>query len=178
VTHKTLCLQCNARWVLEQHWQLQLSRQEFALTKSPHRAARRCSSPLFVWQSASGLHVHVGSHAGLYMDLVVLIRSLEESIKVLAAQRERIARYNEARVAEGRFLFGHAFVDEARGGVFVVDVSAAQPQTAADFAVQQLAQLLDHWCAPQNCKYYCATASHSLHVLGSIAGAARAHMQL
>jgi hypothetical protein len=74
------------------------------------------------------------------------MRSIEESIKVTDTQLERIKNYNSTRVTNGRFLFGHGIVDEGRGGIFILDVSAAQPHSSADFMVQQLCQMFDFWC--------------------------------
>lgn len=89
----------------------------------------------------------MGVHTGLYMDLIVLIKSIEDSVKVVETQMERIEKYNSTRVKDGRFLFGHNIVDEARGGIFILDTSSAQPHSAADFIVHQLAQMLEYWCA-------------------------------
>ena len=71
--------------------------------------------------------------------------SIEESIVVTATQLERITSYNATRVTDGRFLFGHGIVDEGRGGLFVLDCSASQPHSSAEFMVHQLCQMLEHW---------------------------------
>jgi hypothetical protein len=84
-------------------------------------------------------------HTGLYLDLIVLTKSLEQSIQVASTQLERIENYNSTRVKDGRFLFGHGIVDEGRGGIFILDVSNAQPHSAADFVVHQLTQMLEFW---------------------------------
>jgi hypothetical protein len=91
--------------------------------------------------------MHVGVHAGLYVDLVMLMTSLRDSILLVETQLQRITNYNASRVEDGRFLFGHMTVDEARGGVFVIDASTAQPHSATEFIAHQLAQMLDFWCA-------------------------------
>jgi hypothetical protein len=86
---------------------------------------------------------------------MVLMKSLEESIKVVGVQLERITNYNRSRVQDGRFLFGHGIVDEGRGGIFILDASMAQPHSAADFVVHQLAQMLDFWCERQLSRVSC-----------------------
>ena len=142
-------LQCGAKWVLEQQWATGRGKPEYtsAAARPAHMAARRFKGPFFVWQASHGLHAHIGVHTGLYSDLIMLIQSLEESLKVVDAQVDSVAQYNATRVTEGRLLFGNELVDEARGGVFVLDVSAAQPHSASTFAVQQLAAMLEFWSA-------------------------------
>lgn len=145
-------LQCNAKWVLKQNWRSYLTKHsqaqkgEFLPGSKARRGASYCKGPFFTWQPKDGSHTHVGVHTGLYMDLIVLIKSLEDSVKVVETQMERIQNYNSTRVKDGRFLFGHNIVDEARGGIFVLDASSAQPHSATDFIVHQLAQMLEFWC--------------------------------
>ena len=112
---------------------------------SKARSAAYCKGPFFTWAPEQGSATHVGVHTGLYMDLIVLMKSLEESISVAATQLERIVNYNSTRVTDGRFLFGHGIVDEARGGIFILDVSSAQPHSAPEFVVHQLSQTLEFW---------------------------------
>jgi hypothetical protein len=151
---RACCVQCNAKWILNQQWSSYKSKQDQAHSttrRAPDdsfRPAQHCQAPLFTWRGDSGSGTHVGLFTGLYLDLIVLIKSLEESIKVMQSQLERVRRHNSTRVPDGRFLFGHAIVDEARGGVFILDVSMAQPHSAAEFMVHQLAQMLEFWCAP------------------------------
>lgn len=140
--------------MLEQQWTSYKAKQDQARSAAkrgviPKRRAQYCRGPFFTWKGsddgAGGHCTHVGVHTGLYLDLTVLIKSLEESIKVVRTQLERITNYNRSRVQDGRFLFGHGIVDEGRGGIFILDASTAQPHSAADFVVHQLAQMLDFW---------------------------------
>jgi hypothetical protein len=146
-----LRLQCNAKWVLKQSWRSYMSKKASNATFDGGSAAvsgraTYCRGPFFTWAPGIGSHTHVGVHTGLYIDLVVLIKSLEESIKIVQTQLDRIKNYNTSRVTDGRFLFGNGTVDEARGGIFILDVSDAQPHSAAAFIVHQLAQMLEYWC--------------------------------
>lgn len=159
-------LQCNAKWVLKQNWRSYISKRsqsrkgDFSSGSRTRRGATYCKGPFFTWQPQDGSHTHVGVHTGLYMDLIVLIKSLEDSVKVVETQLERIQNYNSTRVKDGRFLFGHNIVDEGRGGIFVLDTSSAQPHSAADFIVHQLAQMLECWCAHCRCSHVHAAGSH------------------
>ena len=147
-------MQCNAKWVLDQQWASYKAKQDSQRLGgrgggAPAARAKYCRGPFFTWNGApdGGGGTHVGVHTGLYLDLLVLTRSLESSVAVVDTQLERIRSYNATRVQNGRFLFGHSAVDEARGGIFVLDASLAQPHSAADFFVHQLAQMLEFWCA-------------------------------
>jgi hypothetical protein len=149
-------LQCNAKWVLTQHWRSYqkkraLNQQHDQTTVIKARSAEYCKGPFFTWMPNQATATHVGVHTGLYMDLIVLMKSLEESSNVTSTQLERIENYNATRVKDGRFLFGHGIADEARGGIFVLDVSSAQPHSAPEFVVHQLSQTLEFWCA--HCSY-------------------------
>ena len=53
--------------------------------------------------------------------------------------------HNESRGKHGRFLLGHRNVDSMAGGVFVLDVSSAQPGGGVEFLLEQLAAVLDYW---------------------------------
>lgn len=160
-------VQCNAKWVLDQQWASYKAKQDSQRLSgrvggAPTARAKYCRGPFFTWTGSGGDHgTHVGVHTGLYLDLLVLIKSLESSMAVVDTQLERIRSYNGTRVQSGRFLFGHSAVDEARGGIFIVDASLAQPHSAADFVVHQLAQMLDFWCAAAPsyvCDLWCSSA--------------------
>lgn len=159
-------LQCGAKWVLQrgltQSRASSASRKEGEATASTRPASRSSGRArhFLVWQGSRGsssgghqsravtLHTHVSVLASLYADLVVLMAALQESLHVVDAHADMLAQYNKDRVQQGRFLFGHVAVDEATGGVFVVDASAAQPHSALNFALHQLGQLLEAWCGP------------------------------
>ena len=68
---------------------------------------------------------------------------------------------------DGRFLFGHGIVDEGRGGIFILDVSNAQPHSAPDFVVHQLTQMLEFWCVVSCLNF--GLVSRRSHVNASLA---------
>ena len=150
---KIFAMQCHARWVLDRHFEEQRSRQrERSPSRAGHQlAARNATGALFAYTGAHSLHAHVAALPGLYIDAVMLVKALEESLPVLDAHLKDVVAYNEQRIGQGRFLFGHEMVDAALGGAFVIDVSSAQPRSGADFAMQQVEQLCEHWCDLRSC---------------------------
>jgi hypothetical protein len=165
-------MQCNAKWVLTQHWrsywkkQQSQERERGSSPTSRQSSALYCKGPFFTWSPEDGPATHVGVHTGLYLDLIVLTKSLEKSIQVASTQLERIENYNSTRVKDGRFLFGHGIVDESRGGIFILDVSEAQPHSAADFVVHQLTQMLEFWYAICRLNLMLSRAHSCVVVLG------------
>lgn len=53
---------------------------------------------------------------------------------VRCAVQKQVRAHNETRGKHGRFLLGHEAVDTCQGGVFVVDISAAQVGASARFS--------------------------------------------
>ncbi|EFJ46635.1 hypothetical protein VOLCADRAFT_92800 [Volvox carteri f. nagariensis] len=94
-----------------------------------------CKSPFFTWWLPNGGGVHVTMSDGLYRDLIPLIDSV--AVRML----------NEGRCEEGRFLLGHQVVDSFCGGVFIIDVSTAQPFSGVSFILEQLSKMFDYWAS-------------------------------
>ncbi|GAX81428.1 hypothetical protein CEUSTIGMA_g8858.t1 [Chlamydomonas eustigma] len=104
-----------------------------------------CKSPFFTWRLASGSALHVGIHEGLYRELIPILDSVAASADFMRGHVDKVMAHNETRTKDGRFLFGHAIVEGCLGAVFILDDSAAMPEGAAAFMVDELAATLDYW---------------------------------
>lgn len=59
----------------------------------------------------------------------------------------QVRMLNEGRCQDGRFLLGHQVVDSFSGGVFIMDVSTAQPFSGVSFILEQLSKMFDYWAS-------------------------------
>ncbi|KAG2441658.1 hypothetical protein HXX76_003276 [Chlamydomonas incerta] len=118
-----------------------------------HSEAIYCKSPFFTWWLPNGGGVHVAVNDGLYRDLVPLIDAVALSVEYMDTHLEKVRKLNEGRGKHGRFLLGHEVVDSFCGGVFIVDVSTAQPFSGISFMLEQLSKTFDYWAAstPAGC---------------------------
>lgn len=71
---------------------------------------------------------------GLYRELIPLIDSVAVSLEYMDQHLEKVRMLNEGRCQQGRFLLGHQVVDSFCGGVFIIDVSTAQPFSGVRWA--------------------------------------------
>ncbi|GLI69504.1 hypothetical protein VaNZ11_014138 [Volvox africanus] len=106
-----------------------------------------CRSPFFTWWLPNGGGVHVTMSDGLYRDLIPLIDSVAVSLEYMEQHLEKVRMLNEGRCQEGRFLLGHQVVDSFCGGVFIIDVSTAQPFSGVSFILEQLSKVFDYWAS-------------------------------
>lgn len=111
------------------------------------REAKYCESPFFTLWLPDGQGIHVGVHDGLYRDLVLCMEKLRAGMRACDAQLAKIEAYNGTRSTDGAYVFGMETAETGRGGVFLVDCSAAMPPNALSFVARQLAFLLEHWYA-------------------------------
>ncbi|GLC52223.1 hypothetical protein PLESTB_000596700 [Pleodorina starrii] len=106
-----------------------------------------CRSPFFTWWLPNGGGVHVTMSDALYRELIPLVDSVAVSLEYMEAHLDKVRMLNEGRCQEGRFLLGHQVVDAFCGGVFIIDVSTAQPFSGVSFILEQLSKMFDYWAS-------------------------------
>eukprot|EP00951_Prasinocladus_malaysianus_P045025 scaffold592054_cov43-Prasinocladus_malaysianus.AAC.1 len=75
------------------------------------------------------------------------MEKLKGSIDACDAQLAKIEAYNSTRSIDGSYTFGREAVDSRRGGIFIVDASAAMPPNALGFVARQLAFMCETWAS-------------------------------